>query len=114
VQTALHEEFHERAQEILDKLKAGLPISDDDLSAHDIISDLVRNESTGEETLYGLGDFGEFPIHIMRFGSVFWINDSDWGPIGYFETLESARDYAEFNYEPSITALAQSKEEDDR
>jgi hypothetical protein len=110
VQDALREEFHERAVEILNKLGAGLPISGDELSAHDVISDLVRNESTVVDAIDGLGYSGEFPIHIMQFGLVYWIDASEHDPIGYFETMQSARDCAEFNYEPFITAVAEEKE----
>jgi len=62
VQAALHKEFGERAQEILDELEVGFSIPDD---AHNVITDLVRNESSEAETLYGLGHEGEFSINIM-------------------------------------------------
>jgi hypothetical protein len=65
VQAALHKKFGERAPEILNNLKAGLAIPD---AAHNIISDLVHNESTSAAAIDGLNDYGEFYIHIMRFG----------------------------------------------
>ena len=37
----------------------------------------------------------------------------EFDPIGYFETKESAKDCAEFNYQPFITALAERKKGDE-
>lgn len=108
VQVRLRREFRKRTAGILAKLRAELPLSDEELSAYDIITDLVKNDSAPEETISGLGAYDdEFAINIMRFGSVYWIEAMDFDDIGYFETLKAARDCAESNYEPFITALAE-------
>jgi hypothetical protein len=54
-----------------------LRLSDDELAAHDIIADLVSNESAAADQLVGLGDAGEFWITIMRFGPLYWIDAAD-------------------------------------
>jgi hypothetical protein len=113
VQAALCAEFGEGTEEILAKLKAGLPLSDNELSAHDIIVDLVMNNSVAEDTISGLGAYDdEFPIDLMRFGSVYWIAALEFDDIGYFETIEAARRCAECEFEPFITALAERRDEE--
>jgi hypothetical protein len=112
VQTALHDEFGERSAEIVNKLKSGLPLLDCELSAYDIITDIVGNESAVEWSTAGLGSEDEFPINVMRFGTVYWIEAQEFDPLGYFETIEQAIDVAEICYEPFITALAEQKKDD--
>jgi hypothetical protein len=103
VKERLRAEFRGRTQAVLAKLKVELPLTEDEQSAHDIITDLVDNESVAKKTIWGLGNGGEFPINIMKFGNVYWIDATEFDPIGYFATLKAARHYAEFNYEPYIT-----------
>jgi hypothetical protein len=114
VQAALHEELGGRSASIVDKLKSGSSLSDCELAAaHDIISDVVHNSGASEWGTAGLGDRVEFGIVVVRFGPVYWIEAGEADPIGYFETLDRARDVAEMNYEPFISALARQKEEDE-
>ena len=80
--------------------------------AHDIILDLVLNDSEELESLEGLGYAGAFPIEILRFGPLFWIRAPEFGHTGYFETQEDAVSYAEANWEPFISALEDEGEEE--
>jgi hypothetical protein len=92
---------------ILSKLTSQEPLVEEELSAHDIVVDLIHNHSEVEHSLTGLGSAGEFPINIMRFGTVYWIEAPEFDDIGYFDSVESARQCAEGNYEPFITAAEQ-------
>ena len=49
-------------------------------------------------------------INVMQFGSVFWIEAPEFDDIGYFDTLEKAKDAAKFNYEPLITEASEHKD----
>jgi hypothetical protein len=46
----------------------------------------------------------------MQFESLFWIEAPEFDDIGYFHTLEEAKDAAEFNYEPFITEASEHKD----
>jgi hypothetical protein len=109
VQAALHKEFGERSVGIVNILKSGSPLPDSELSAYDIISDIVSNNGTPEWSINGLGNAGAFSIIVVQFGPIYWIEAGEADPLGYFETLEQARDAAEMNYEPFITALAEQE-----
>ncbi len=69
----------------------------------------MQNESEVVKSLIGVGSYGEFPIYIMQFGPVFWIRALEFDTIGYFADAESAIAYAEFNYEPFITAAVNAE-----
>ena len=60
-----------------------------------------------------MGDAGSFPINILRFGPVYWIDAMEFDSIGYFETLENAINCASSEYEPFITALDENEEEEE-
>jgi hypothetical protein len=108
VQKALSEQFGERAPSIVAKLKAGQSLSDEELGAHDIIHDLIRNSSIGVHSIEALGAYDDtFSVNVMQFGNVFWISAMEFDDIGYFDDLEQAKSAAEANYEPFITALSE-------
>jgi len=91
----------------------GLILSDDELDAHDIIVDIVINEWDVVGELTGLGDFGEFPIYICNYGPAFWVFAPEFGTEGYFRTIEEAQNWAESNYEPSVTRYYEERGEKD-
>jgi hypothetical protein len=97
---------------IIVKMKAGESLSDEELGAHDTIHDLVHNDSIVAYSLEGWSSAcnDTFPINVMQFGSVFWIEAPEFDDIGYFDTLEEAKDAAEFNYEPLITEALEHKD----
>jgi hypothetical protein len=37
-------------------------------------------------------------------GPVFWIDAAEFDPIGYFDSLRAAKEYAEGEYEPYVSA----------
>ena len=65
----------------------------------DIVEECIDNESIIQTTLFGNGDFGEFPINIMHFGPLYWISAQEFDAIKYFETAEDAISFAEWEYE---------------
>src|SRR5262249_44142524 len=105
VQTALREEFGKDGSVIIAKMKAGESLSDEELGAHDIIHDIVHNNSVVTDSLAGWSsaDNDIFPINVMQFGSVFWIEAPEFDDIGYFDTAKDAKEVAEANYERFIT-----------
>jgi hypothetical protein len=112
VQTALREEFGKDAPAIIAKMKAGEPLSDEELGAHDIIHDLVHNDSVEADSLEGWSsaDNDTFGINVMQFGSVFWIQAMEFDDIGYFDKLQNAKEAAEANYGPYITEASEHKD----
>jgi hypothetical protein len=46
----------------------------------------------------------------MNFGRIYWIQAPEFDDIGYFGSLEEAKDIAESEYEPFITACKEAKE----
>jgi hypothetical protein len=112
VESSLRKEFGKDASAIIAKLNAGEPLSNEELGAHDIINDLVRNDSVMVDSLAGWRSAynDTFSIDVMQFGSVFWVEAQEFDDIGYFDTLEKAKDAAEFNYEPFITEASEHKD----
>jgi hypothetical protein len=86
-------------------MKTGESLSDEEVGAYDTICDLIRNNSFVAVSLTGWSSAADdtFGINIMQFGSVFWIETMEFDDIGYFDTLEDAKEAAEANYEPFIT-----------
>ena len=111
VRTTLRREFGKRAPGILAKMKAGVSLSDEEGGPEDTIHDLIHNNPVVVESLEGLSSAYDetFPINIVRFGKVFWIDAMEFDDVGYFDTLQKAKDAAEFNYEPFITAAKEEK-----
>jgi hypothetical protein len=112
VQTALRKEFGKHAPAIVVKMKTGESLSDEEVGAYDTICDLVRNNSFVADSLTGWSsaDDDTFGINIMQFGSVFWIEAPEFDDIGYFDTIEDAKEAAEANYEPLITEASEHKD----
>jgi hypothetical protein len=90
---------------------AGQELSQEELDeCSDAIADLVMNESEAVDGFSGLGSYDAFPINVMQFGDVYWIEAPEFDDIGYFSSKQEAMDAAEFNYEPFITARREAKE----
>jgi hypothetical protein len=103
VKVALRKEFGERTRAVITKLKNAEPLVDDELSAHDIITDLVENGSTVAASVCwrptSRVDSGY--VNIMRFGTakslcVYWVQDVD-RDNGYFDNIQDAIDDAYLN-----------------
>ena len=108
VKVALRKEFRKRAGTIITKLKNRLPLSDDDLGAHDVIADIVGNESKVVASLcwkpISSEDMGY--INMMRYGTgrfrrVYWIEEEG-SSKGYFGSLKAAKEYGGL-YSPGDT-----------
>ena len=113
VQAALTEELGKDGLTIIAKMNAGeTTLSDEELGAHDIVHDLVHNNSVVADSLAGWSSASDdtFPINVTQFGSVFWIEAPEFDDIGYFDTLEEAKDAAEADYEPFITEASEHKD----
>ncbi len=61
---------------------------------HDLITELIHNESTVVDSFEGQGCAGEFPITIYQFGPLFWVNALEFDDVGYFDTADEAMAYA--------------------
>jgi hypothetical protein len=82
VRVALQDHFGGRAAAVLSKLRSGTNLAEDELDAHDIILDLVQDESEVVESLTGQGAEDEFDINIMGFGPVYWVQAAEFDDIG--------------------------------
>jgi hypothetical protein len=104
LRVALRKKFGRGTAAIITKLKTGQPLVDDELEAHDIILDLVGNESDVIKILYRIGDVEkEYSICIMRFATgrrryVYWIVPYQEDEAGYFGSIKSAEEYADIMY----------------
>jgi hypothetical protein len=104
VQVALR--FEKGTGAVLAKLKKGEPLLDDNLEAHDIIADLVSNDSEVVASPYRPGLKGYYgrvrACNIMRFGArghyVYWIEEVEGGSCGYFGSMKAAKVYADIMY----------------
>jgi hypothetical protein len=115
VQEQLRKDLGAESEEIIKKALAGAQLSVSDLDAcHDILVDLVMNESEPTKSFTGLGGYDEFAINVMKFGGVYWIEAPEFDDIGYFSSEDEASSIAEDNYEPFISAASESKEQGDK
>jgi hypothetical protein len=100
VQKELVDAFGEEdAQGIIQKMTIGVSGLDIQMDFEDVIIDCVENNSIIYKTLTGNGDFGEFPIHILQFGPLFWVSAQEFDSIKYFKSANDAIACAEFEYE---------------
>ena len=83
---------------ILKKMIAGTTTKDEDDTIYDSLTDLV-NDSGQEKTFYARGSDGYFPITVRGIDCCWLIQASEFDDIGYFTSAESARAYAEIEYE---------------
>jgi hypothetical protein len=98
VKVALREEFGGQTRAVITKLKNAEPLVDDELGAHDIISELVENHSTVAASVCWrpTSEADRGYLNIMRFGAaksrcVYWIQDVDRN-YGYFDNIQDAID----------------------
>lgn len=98
IKAAIKNEFGKGAAEILKQMKGGLAF-DQELEVSDLITDLVQNDCSEDDTFYGRGSDGFFPITICSLGPVSFIRASEFDDIGYFGSTREARAHAEEEYE---------------
>jgi hypothetical protein len=113
VQDEMHSVLGAEAQPIIDKVTASQALSQDDVNnCHDLLGDLVDNESELETGYSGLGTgAGVFSFNVMNFGDVVYgISDLEFDDIGYFGSRKEAEEVAELNYHTFITAWKEAKE----
>ena len=76
----------------------------------DFITDLIINEAVEVDRQLGLGAYDEqFPISVMRFGPIYWVEANEFDPIGYFKSQEHAEEVAGMEYSDFIGALKRPK-----
>jgi hypothetical protein len=90
--------FGKDTKRILEGMIAGTLTTDDDATIDGVLTDLLHN-GYDEETFYGQGDCGYFPISIRGVKSVYFIEASEFDDIGYFSSAKEARAFAETEYE---------------
>jgi hypothetical protein len=82
----------------------------DELTAHEIIHDLVMNESKAADVIEARGGYDDtFSVAIMNFGPAYWVQAAEFDDVGYFDTIEKTKAFAESNFERFITALNESR-----
>jgi hypothetical protein len=88
----------ENAERIIMKFKNGIPYSEIEGNYEDIIIDFVNNNGVEVKCLTGKGDYDEFPISILNFGPLFWVEAQEFDSIQFFSTKEDAILCAELEY----------------
>lgn len=106
VKLAVREQFGSAGEAVLDGMRTGGLPPDHSDALHDLLVDLLSTEGSPAQSFVGRGDFDDFPITVMQFGPVFWIEAQEFDDIGYFSDCETAASIAESNYEPFISNAA--------
>ena len=101
---AVIEHFGPDAEAVLSGMRGGAVPPEYEDALRDIVIEVLQAEAQAVRSLDGRGDLGEFPITIMRSGTVFWIEAAEFDDVGYFGDLGTALNAAEANYEPFLTA----------
>ncbi len=86
------------AEGMITKFNNGIPYAEIEGNYEDIIIDFVNNNSEEVECLTGKGDYDEFPISILNFGPLFWVEAQEFDSIQFFSTKEDAILCAELEY----------------
>jgi len=86
------------AERVIMKLNNGIPYTEIEGNYEDIIIDFVNNNAVEVECLTGKGDYDEFPISILNFGPLYWVQAQEFDSIQFFSTKEDAIHCAEFEY----------------
>ena len=97
VQDEMRLQLGVEAQPIIDRATSEQALSQEDIdNCHDLLADLVVNESKPEDGYKGFGSSGDFYINVMSFGGViYWIKSPEFDDIGYFKSGEEAKAVAE-------------------
>jgi hypothetical protein len=90
--------FGKDTDRILGAMIAGTLTEEENTEIDAPLRDLVNN-GWEEETFYGQGSDGYFPISVRGIESVYYIQASEFDDIGYFASAQDARAYAEIEYE---------------
>lgn len=98
VKDCLKGKFGDDTPKILEKMIAGTLTEDENITIDGVLTDLIHNGSN-EDTFYGSGSDGYFPITVGGIKSFFFIQASEFDDIGYFTRAKDARVYAETEYE---------------
>lgn len=100
VQEALKNELGiKTSNNIIKQFNNGVTYNDIHEDFEDVIINCIEENAVVEDTLTGIGGYGEFPIEILNFGPLYWISAQDFDQIKYFKTFEDAYACAEFEYE---------------
>ena len=109
--------FGPRAEKVIAELISGeieeSVLNADDEYPVDVISDLVFSESEVILQFHGAAPDHVFPIDILKFRNVYWVQVQEFDPSGYFDSLTKAALYATDNYDGFITALAEREDEEE-
>jgi hypothetical protein len=100
VQDAITEMYgKENRQKIVKGFSEGIYYHVTPGDIEDLIFDLVDNNYEVDDTIYGVGGYGEYPIEIRSFGPLFWVAAQEFDPIEYFKSFDEALSCAESTYE---------------
>jgi hypothetical protein len=98
VEDCLKQTFGDDTPKIREKMIAGTLTKEEDITIDGVLTDLIHNGSN-EDTFYGSGSDGYFPITVRGIDSFYVIQASEFDDIGYFSNAKDARAFAETEYE---------------
>jgi len=90
------------ADGILHRMREGEPVGERADEVHNLALQVLLEAGVAEDTLFGEGPDGEFPVRIMGYGPLYWIDPEGQDRIGYFLSLDSAVDHAEAVFETEV------------
>lgn len=90
------------ADALLHRMKEGDPMGERADEVHNLVLQVLLETGVAEDTLFGEGSGGEFPVRIMGYGPLYWIDPEGQDRIGYFLSLDSAVDHAEAEFETGV------------
>lgn len=100
VQDAIADKYgKEHCQKIVKGFSEGIYYHITPGDIEDLIFDLIDSDYEVDDTIYGVGGYGEYPIEIRSFGPLFWVEAQEFDPIQYFKSFDDALSCAESTYE---------------
>lgn len=91
VRKALKESFGEEAKPIVSAMKSGAELAQKHIEAHDIIYELVKEKAKIVRRFAAEGsEAGEYPINVMQFACVYFVEAPQFDDIEFFATDDEA------------------------
>ena len=115
IQAALKMKYGKASAGLLQKLLEGAPFDEGSPEdVEDFIHDQVHQNAVCVHSIEAMAadEWDSFDIDVMHYGPLFFIQANEYDDIGFFETLEMARNQAEGEWCDQIEARAEYLEEE--
>lgn len=66
---------------------------------HEFLSDTIENKSQAVWSGLIPQEYDEYPVNVMEFNGIFWVNATNYDPIGYFLSVDEAVSFTRSNWD---------------